>query len=155
MVPTKAALWPPDLVSLYETEKTAYIRLAYLVTGNREVAPEIVHDAFLACVPKWSSIQHPKAYLRTAVTNGARDHLRRAALDKERSTPSPDTVLDTPDELWDALARLDERRRTAIVLRYYEDLPDREIAAIIGCRPATVRSLIYRGLADLRQEVTP
>jgi RNA polymerase sigma factor (sigma-70 family) len=55
--------------------------------------------------------------------------------------------------MWDALAGLEERRRTAIVLRFYEDLPDAAIAEVIGCRPGTVRTLVHRGLQDLRKEM--
>ena len=154
MGPTTTNAWPPPLISLYESERLRYIRVAYLITGRVDVAQELVQDAFLAVAPRWSTIEHPKAYLRTAVTNRARDHLRRAKLDLERSEPAPDVVVDTPDELWDALERLDDRHRIAIVLRFYEDLPDDEIAEIIGCRPATVRSLVHRGIAALRREVT-
>jgi RNA polymerase sigma factor (sigma-70 family) len=57
------------------------------------------------------------------------------------------------DEMWDALATLSERQRTAIVLRFYEDLPDQRIAEIIGCRPATVRTAIHRGLRELRKVI--
>jgi RNA polymerase sigma factor (sigma-70 family) len=58
-----------------------------------------------------------------------------------------------PDELWDALATLSPRQRAAIVLRFYEDLPDDEIAQVLGCRPATVRTTVHRGLAALRKEI--
>ena len=57
-------------------------------------------------------------------------------------------------ELRDQLQRLPARRRTAIVLRYLCDLPDAEIARILDCREATVRSLVHRGLADLRSTLT-
>ena len=67
----------------------------------------------------------------------------------------PEPAVLGADELWDALGRLDERRYTAIVLRFYEDLPDAEIAAVLGCRPATVRTLVRRGLAALRKEIEP
>src|SRR3546814_14609192 len=59
------------------------------------------------------------------------------------------------DELWDALGRLDDRRRAAIVLRFYDDLPDETIAKILGCRPATVRTALHRRLKALRREITP
>jgi RNA polymerase sigma factor (sigma-70 family) len=57
------------------------------------------------------------------------------------------------DELWDVLQTLPARQRAAIVLRFYEDLPDPEIAALLGCKVPTVRTAIFRGLAKLRQEV--
>ena len=66
--------------------------------------------------------------------------------------PAPDAALGA-DELWDALATLPDRQRTAIVARYYLDLPDTDIADLLGCRPATVRTAIHRGLATLRPEV--
>ncbi len=148
--------WPQDLVSLYDDERSTYVRVAYLITGNAEVAEELVQDAFVACAPRWTDVDQPRAYLRTAVVNGARSWLRRLQLRRERE-PVADVVdpVDEmhPDELWDALGRLDERRRTAIVLRFYQDLPDDEIATILECRPATVRTLVHRGLNDLRREV--
>ena len=65
----------------------------------------------------------------------------------------PDPVLMEADELWDALGRLDERRRAAIVLRFYADVPVAEIAEILDCRPVTVRTSIHRGLQQLRREI--
>jgi RNA polymerase sigma factor (sigma-70 family) len=61
--------------------------------------------------------------------------------------------VDAPelDELWTVLAGLAPRRRAAVVLRYYEDLPVTEIARLLDCRPGTVSSLLHRGLADLRE----
>ena len=54
------------------------------------------------------------------------------------------------EELWTALQAIDWRKRAAIVLRLYEDLPERRVAELLGCRPGTVRSLLSRGLAELR-----
>jgi RNA polymerase sigma factor (sigma-70 family) len=67
--------------------------------------------------------------------------------------PPPRLVEPAPelDELWTVLAGLPERRRAALVLRYYEDLPIDEIARLLDCRPGTVSSLLNRGLADLRE----
>jgi RNA polymerase sigma factor (sigma-70 family) len=58
-----------------------------------------------------------------------------------------------PDEMWDALAELKDRQRVAIVLRFYEDMHDEQIAEILGCRPATVRTAIHRGLRSLRRVI--
>ena len=62
-------------------------------------------------------------------------------------------MIDVPDPLLDAVATLPLSQRAAIVLRYWADLPDDEIAVAIGVRPATVRSLVHRGLASLRKEI--
>lgn len=157
LTPTAArdTTWPDELVALYEERWLPLTRTAYLLTGDRAAAEEIVQDAFLRVRPAWDSIEHPVAYLRTAVVNGTRDWGRRRAVADRLAPPPPDPVVDHPDELWDALHRLDHRRRTAIVLRFYDDLPDADIADLLGCRPSTVRTLIHRGLRDLRKELKP
>jgi RNA polymerase sigma factor (sigma-70 family) len=66
-------------------------------------------------------------------------------------------LVDPPeiDETWTLLASLPHDQRVALVLRFYEDLPVDEIAAVMGCRPATVRTRIHRALTKLRKEMTP
>lgn len=145
--------WPPELVRVYETERAGYVRVAYLITGDREVAEEVVQDAFVACSSRWLDLDHPRAYLRTAVVNRSRSWLRRLQTQRRREQPADQLQELEADELWDALGRLDERRRVAIVLRFYQDLPDAEIAQVLDCQPTTVRTLIHRGLHDLRREV--
>src|SRR5690606_35739354 len=95
----------------------------------------------------------PLPYLRTAVINGCRTWGRRQALERERRPPPPAPAELHADELWDALAKLNERQRAAIVLRFYADLPDTEIAQALGCRVPTVRTAIHRGLRALRKEI--
>ncbi len=145
--------WPDGLITLYEERRLALVRLAYLLTSDREVAEELVQDAVLALRPQWEGIVDPPAYLRTAVVNRCRSWLRRQRTARAFTPPRAEEVGLGADELWDALATLDERRRTAIVLRFYEDLPDTAIAVVLDCRPATVRTLVHRGLAQLRKEV--
>ena len=84
---------------------------------------------------------------------------RREGADRHR--PTDRTTADEPgiphdrDPVWLALATLPERNRTVLVLRFYLDLPDDEIAALISARPGTVRSLVSRGLARLHEELAP
>lgn len=151
--PDVAPDWPPALVDLYRERRAALVRLAYLLTSDRDVAEELVQEAVLAVRSHWTGIDDPRAYLRTAVVNRCRSWLRRQRTARAHVPAPPEPAHQEPDELWDALANLDERRRTAIVLRFYEDLPDPEIAHIVGCRPATVRTLVHRGLNQLRQEI--
>lgn len=147
--------WPQPLVDLYQQRGVAFVRLAYLLTGDANVAEELVHDAFLASLGRWDQVREPGPYIRAAVVNHCRSWGRRRAMER-RHLPAPAAPAELrADELWDALNRLDERRRTAIVLRFYEDLPDEAIAQILGCRPPTVRTAIHRGLKDLRREITP
>ncbi|HEV7722999.1 MAG TPA: sigma-70 family RNA polymerase sigma factor [Iamia sp.] len=147
--------WPEGLVALYTERRTGLVRLAYLLTSDLEVAEEVVHDAVLALRPRWDTILEPPAYLRTAVVNRCRSWLRRQCTARAYAPPRAEEVGLGADELWDALATLDDRRRTAIVLRFYEDLPDAAIAEVLGCRPATVRTLVHRGLHALRKEIEP
>ena len=112
-----------------------------------------MQDAFVAAHRTWDGVRDPLAYLRRAVVNRCHSWGRRQTLERaRRPAPAPDAALGA-DELWDALATLPDRQRTAIVARFYLDLPDPDIADLLGCRPATVRTAIHRGLATLRKEV--
>lgn len=148
---------PLGFEELYQQRYDPMVRLAYLLVGDRAVAEELVQDAFVKVHRQWGGgIEHPKAYLRTAVVNTCRSWGRRRTRERDHherrleAVPDPELVA---DEMWDVLLRLPQRQRTAIVLRFYEDLPEAEIAAVLGCRPNTVRTLVHRGLAALRQEL--
>jgi RNA polymerase sigma-70 factor (sigma-E family) len=138
---------------LYRAEYPAMVRLAYLLVRDRELAVEVTHDAFARVLERWDRLDRPGAYLRTAVVNASRDALRRRIFRRSRSHIAGLVEVVSPardDYLADALARLQPKRRAAIVLRYYLDLPEAEIASTLGVRPGTVKSLLHRGLADLR-----
>jgi RNA polymerase sigma-70 factor (sigma-E family) len=145
--------WDDDLVRLYERHYDGLVRLAYLASGEPTVAEEVVQEAFVKAHRSWDRVRDPLPYLRTAVVNGCRSWGRRQKLERERRPRPAEPARQEPDELWDALATLKDRARAAVVLRYYADLPDAEIAEILGCRPATVRSTIHRALAALRKEI--
>ena len=131
-------------------------RVAYLMVGRSDVAEEIVHEAFVRTFDRLPSVDAPAAYLRTTVVNLCLSWRGRRALEA-RHQPLGRAVVELPelDETWELLGRLPRRQRAAVVLRYYEDLPFDRIAAVIGCRPATVRSLVHRAIATLRKEMTP
>jgi RNA polymerase sigma factor (sigma-70 family) len=147
---------PSSLAALYAAEHDGLARLASLLTGSTLVAEDVVHDAFVQLHQRWSSVEKPGAYLRTAVVNGCRGYHRR--LRRERASyadlVSTATLPETPMVL-DVLGRLPYRQRAALVLRFYEDWPDDQIAGLLGCRPATVRSHIHRGLDAMRKVLTP
>lgn len=135
---------------VYGTAYRQLLRVAYVLTGSGPTAEDVVQDVFASVGPRIAELDDPVPYLRVAVVNRCRSLHRRI-----RSAPRPDRpdpiVLDVGlTELRDALADLPVKQRTAIVLRYLCDLPDTEIADILDCRRATVRSLVQRGLADLR-----
>lgn len=148
---------PPDLDRLYRTERDRLRRLAYLMTGHLHVADEVVHDAFVRLQPRLAAVETPPAYLRATVVNLCLAWRRRTAMARERE-PRPDrTWADPPeiDETWELLARLPADQRAVLVLRFYEDLPLADIAAVLGCRVSTARSRLHRALAKLRKEMTP
>lgn len=133
------------------------LRLAVLLVGSAQQAEEVVQDAFEAVGQRWGSLDRPGGYLRTCVVNGSRAVLRRRELERRHAVAQAAPPVEAPErliELRDALDRLGERQRIVIVLRYFVDVPDDEIAAALGCRPATVRSLAHRALAVLREELS-
>jgi RNA polymerase sigma factor (sigma-70 family) len=149
--PTTA--WNPALLDLYRSTFVDLVRLAVLVGADRSVAEEIVQDSFVAAHRTWDGVRDPLPYLRRTVVNRCHSWGRRRTLERDRRpAPAPDASLGA-DELWDALATLPTRQRTAIVARYYLDLADHDIADLLDCRPATVRTAIHRGLHTLRKEV--
>lgn len=145
--------------ALYRDRGPAMVKLAYLLIGSHPVAQDLVHDAFVEVARRWDTIADPPAYLRRAVVNRTNSTLRRWAVERRwrwREEGRAAVVsVDRPEELWDALATLVPRQRAAIVLRFYADVPDDEVAALLGVRPATVRSLVHRGLTELRKVVEP
>ena len=145
--------WPDDLLALYRQRYEPMVRLAYLLTGDRSVAEELVQDAFVAVHRHWGHTTSPGGYLRTSVVNSARSWHRRRALEERRRPARPADTRLAADEMWDVLQRLPDRQREAVVLRFYEDLPDADIARVLGCRLPTVRTAIHRGLAALRKEM--
>src|SRR5205823_3398142 len=139
-------------------------RLAYLLTGDRALAEDLVQDAFVKLAGRLVHLRDPGAfdgYLRRTVVNLTNSSFRRKRLERaylrraasERAPLADAPVVDRREELWERLQRLPVRQRTAIVLRIYEDLSEQRVAEILGCRPGTVRSLLSRGLAELRIHV--
>ncbi|MBI4261702.1 MAG: SigE family RNA polymerase sigma factor [Actinobacteria bacterium] len=150
------------LGELYRAHAPDALRLAYLVTGNAAVAEDLVQEAFVRLYGRFRDLRNPGAfpwYLRRTVVNLARSHFRRervarAYVRREGAMPwagggDPAQGADR-DEMWRALLELPERQRTAIVLRYYEDLTEAQTAEVMGCPVGTVKSLVFRGLARLR-----
>jgi RNA polymerase sigma-70 factor (sigma-E family) len=148
---------PLTFDDLYASAYADMVRLAYLMVDSNAVAEELVQDAFVRVHAKWRSIDHPRAYLRAAVVNACRNERRRRKVARRVAATSPVDAVDDarPDLLSDALARLSPDRRAALVLRYYEDLPVDEVAVILGVAPGTVKSMVHRALAQLREVIEP
>jgi RNA polymerase sigma-70 factor (sigma-E family) len=153
------------LAELYRRHAPAAARLAFLLTGDRTLAEDLVQEAFVRLAGRFVDMRNPdafEAYLRRTVVNLTNSHFRRlrverAYLERQRQAPvdarRPFPDLESRDELWQALQLLNVRQRAAIVLRFYEDLSEREIAEVLECPPGTVKSLISRGMDALRGHV--
>lgn len=110
-------------------------RLAFVLTGSSSFADEIVQEAFLKVHVNWAHIDNPGGYLRTAVVNGCRSyHRHQAVVDRTYLSPPVHATL-VHRELDEALAKLPYRRRAALALRYFCDLPDADIALALDVRP--------------------
>ncbi len=132
------------------------VRLAALLVGSRAIAEEVVQDAFASVSERWGGLDRPGGYLRTAVVNGCAQVLRRRSVEDRHRPVTLEIPDEMPEQLIDlrsALDRLSNRQRIVVVLRYFVDVPDDEIARTLDVRPSTVRSLANRALAVLRKEL--
>ena len=154
------------LAELYVRSAPAANRLAYLLTGDRGQAEDLVHDAFVRCVGRFGHLRAHEAfdaYLRRTIVNLHTSRLRRVRLEREylateaarvergASGSMPDVA--TREDLWRRLRTLPARQRAVLVLRYYEDLSEREAADAMRCSIAAVKSLTARATAALREGI--
>jgi RNA polymerase sigma-70 factor (sigma-E family) len=155
---------PTGLAELYERNAPAALRLAYLITSDPDQAQDLVQEAFVRVAGRFSHLRSPEAfdaYLRRTVVNLCNSQFRhqrvvRAALEREAGLAT--IPVDPPDvglreQLRAALRRLPPRQRAALVLHYYEDLSEEQIAEAMRCSPAAARSLVSHGMATLRTSI--
>jgi len=152
----------PDFDSWVAARGPALLRLAYVLTGNGADAEDVVQDVLSRALPRWSRIagvEDPDAYVRRMVVNA---HVSRWRKFRRREVPveavrdrAVPPVMDAEDRdrLWRACQALPADQRTAVVLRFYEDLDYAEIAALTGVREGSVRSRVSRGIATMRHEL--
>lgn len=143
------------------------LRTAYLIVWDQAEAEDLVQDCLLKVARRWPRIRHmerPAAYARRILVNlaidGGRGRARRRSELESGLTAAPITVdplsaLDTRAELLEALAQLPPRQRAVLVLRYFNDLTEAQVAEVLGCPAGTVKSSAARGLARLREALQP
>ena len=135
--------------AVFAGEHERLVRVAYLLTGSSRWRRMSFRTAFVRLHRHWDGVRQPSAYLRVTVVNGCSAHHRRNRRERSHFPELvTDTVVPETPVVLDALLELPYRQRAALVLRFYEDRPDSEIAQALGCRPATVRSLVHRGTRD-------
>lgn len=145
----------PVLEETYRELRLPLLRLAFLLTGSRETAEDVVQSAFLSAQPRWHRIDDPPAYLRRSVVNLAKDgqrrEFRRRSLLRPEPEPEPVTAIPEFDETWALVRQLPVTQRAVVVLHYYEDLPLVEIGHLLDRPASTVRSDLRRALDRLRK----
>jgi RNA polymerase sigma-70 factor (sigma-E family) len=136
-------------------------RLAFFLVGDKELAQDLVQEAFLKVFARWGNLRESHsfaAYLNRTIVNLAHKTHRRRKVERRYLDRQPriEAVVatrdyETADELWRQLQLLPKRQRTAIVLRYYEDLTDHQAAEAMGCSETAIASLVQRALGTLRK----
>ena len=146
----------------YRLHRPGLVKLAAFIVGDQATGEDVVQDVFIRLHQRWDMLADPGdplPYLRTSVVNGCRTAIRRrgrAQRHADHDSPSPplsaeEAVLlsEARQQVLAALARLSRRRREVLVLRFYLELSEAEIAATLGISSGTVKSTAARGLAAL------
>jgi RNA polymerase sigma-70 factor (sigma-E family) len=143
----------------------ALLRFAYVLTADPHLAEDVVQSALVKALKHWKRVESstaPEAYVRRIVVTTLADHWRRAS-SSELATEAPEVATEpdpaerigSADEMWRALTVLAPKQRAVLVLRYYADLSDDDIARQLGISAVTVRTQASRALATLRSRWTP
>lgn len=156
----------PDLADDFDgwlaSRSLGLLRFAYLVTGSQDAAEDAVQTALAKACEHWSRISRTDdqdAYVRRMIVNAQISWWRKSRKREQPvAEPRPTTYAADPavaisqsDAVWRLCSTLPKRQRAAVVLRYYDDLTYAEIAAVLACPEATVRSYVHRALTALRQ----
>jgi RNA polymerase sigma-70 factor (sigma-E family) len=166
--PLNRVHWPDHsdaaaaVTALYREHALSMIRLAHIMLGSRPAAEDVVHDAFCGLYRRWAHLAdkgHALGYVRSSVLNGCRSVLRGGrvrefddAAGHQPAVMSAELTVLSLQERRDvvaALRRLPGRQREVLVLRYYLDLPDEQVARDLGISASTVRSTRKRALGAL------
>ena len=151
-----------DFSSYMEARQASLLRTAYLLSGDRHTAEDLVQVAFAKLYLSWERVRDREAldgYVRRILVNEHNSLWRRAWKRREHATDDlPESgrhdTYDEGSDLWAAIQSLPRRTRAVIVLRYYEDLSEAEIAEALGISRGTVKSQASRGLGLLRERTT-
>jgi RNA polymerase sigma-70 factor (sigma-E family) len=149
-----------SLAELYERHVGQMVSLARLLTGDRDVAEDVAHDAFVRVAGRFGALRDPgafEAYLRRTVVNLCRGRFRRLRVEraflKGQRPPTEEVEPHGPedrDALWSAIGALPYRQRAAVVLRFYEDLSEQQTGQVLRCSSRAVNALVSRAMATLR-----
>jgi RNA polymerase sigma-70 factor (sigma-E family) len=144
---------------------TVLYRTAYLMTGRAADAEDLLQATFVKAYAAWGRVQRadsPEAYVRKMLVNGFISTQRRRKRERDHAAaqrvpaPSPTHEAGVLDRvgMWEHVANLPPRQRAVVVLRFYEDLSEQQVAHVLGCAPGTVKSQTHDALRSLRARVT-
>lgn len=140
-------------------------RTSFLLTGDRGHAEDLLQTAMLKTYVAWGRVAQtvaPEAYVRAILVNSLISDKRRRSVSSEIPraqlpevlVDSQESAVDDRSVLWTGVRNLPPRQRAVVVLRYYEDLSERQIAETLGCSVGTVKSQAYDALRTLRRSLT-
>lgn len=144
--------------AFYQREYAGAVRLAFTLTGRRDLAEELAQDSFLACLRHWDKVSRyddPTGWVRRVLTNrcisSGRRHLTelRLLVKLRRERPGRPSLSEPSDRLWDAVRQLSKRQAQVLALAFVEDLDVRQIAATLGIGEESVRTHLRRGRARI------
>jgi RNA polymerase sigma-70 factor (sigma-E family) len=150
-----------DFEAFVASRGAALLRFAFMLTHDRGRAEDLVQEALVKVHRRWGRVvaaEQPEAYVRGIVTHEFLSWRRRCSSGEtpgvipSKPVQDPSAAVDERDAVWRALAVLPPRQRAVLVLRFYEDMPDAQIASVLECAVGTVASLASRGLATLRAQ---
>ena len=150
-----------DVASFVAARWHGLARFGFMLTGDRAAGEDLVQEALLRCLPSWGRLdpQGVEAYVRKVMARlawKARRHPLRMSSSPAQAEPTTADIADTSSEQSDlrqALRGLPPQQRVVLVLRYWQDLNEAEIAELLGCRQGTVKSRASRAYAQLREEL--
>ena len=153
-----------DFRSFVAARSAALLRFAHVLTGDRSAAEDVVQTALAKTALGWSRVRrkdNPEGYVRRAIVNTHLNATRRRPwreqprehIPEDADSRSREHELDDREAMWQALSGLPPRQRAVLVLRYYEDLSESDIADVLGCSRGTVKSQAAKGLLHLRRIV--
>ena len=150
-----------ELAVLYREHARSMVRLAALLVDDVGTAEEIVQDAFVLVHRRWAHVEKPEQYLRKSVVNLSRSRLRRRLVALRYPSahipdaPSAEELANDQASVIAALRSLPRRQREVLVLRYWSELSEAEIAATLGISAGSVKTHAHRGLTTLGQRLEP
>lgn len=152
-----------EFATFVAARSPSLLRYAYLLTGNHAEAEDLLQSTLVKVYLAWNRISDRGSldgYVRTALTRNHVSWWRKVGRREFATEVIPDRAvsgrydIDERDAMWSLLQTLGPRQRAVVVLRYYEDLPEAQIAEVLGCSVGTVKSQLSRALANLRATMT-